>query len=230
MELFYATNRNHEGADRWNPSGYGSKFSDDGMENLRFGKVVFDADEARIYDYLNITGNYGKGNGIELADYFSELAATAVITPFQETIPDPQIAEVHQPGTVLGSNAMFSEIKALMEHKTDVILFIHGFNVSWVQAVGSALALQEMLNASAAKDPQQDVMVVLFTWPSDGLALPFVSYKSDRSDAKGSSGAFGRGVLKLRDFLQEFCKITQNPCGQNIHLLCHSMGNYVLQE
>jgi len=41
----------------------------------------------------------------------------------------------------------------------------------------------------------------LFTWPSDGQALPYVSYKSDRSDAKGSGYAIGRGFLKLRDFL-----------------------------
>lgn len=231
MELFFATNRNHEGADRWNPTGYGSKFSDDGMENLRFGKVVVDADTAKVADCLNTTGKYGTGNGIELADYLSGLVAMAVITPFPETIPDPKISEIHQPGTVvLGSKAMFAEIKSLMENKTDVILYIHGFNVTWGEAVGSALALQEMLNASAEKDPKQDVLVVLLTWPSDGQALPFVSYKSDRSDAKGSSGAIGRGLLKLRDFLQEFCKKTQNPCGQNIHLLCHSMGNYVLQE
>ena len=108
MELFYATNRNHEGADRWNPTGYGSKFSDDGMENLRFGKVVFDADEMKINNCLNITGKYGKGNGIELADYFSELAATAVITPFPEIIPDPQIAEVHQWFDTLSSKSAFA--------------------------------------------------------------------------------------------------------------------------
>lgn len=230
MELFYAANRNHLGDDRWHPTGYGSKFSDDGMENLRFGKVELSADSGKIDAYLQLSGTYGTGNGVELADYLSDLAATAVITPFPESIPDPQVAEVHQSGTVLGSNTMFAEIKAIMEKKTDVYLYIHGFNVSWDQAVGSALALQEMLNASAEKDPAQDVMVVLFTWPSDGKALPFVSYKSDRGDAKGSSGAFGRGFLKLRDFLQKFCKVTQNPCGQNIHLLCHSMGNYVLQE
>lgn len=87
-----------------------------------------------------------------------------------------------------------------------------------------------MLNACRLKDSTQNVLVFLFTWPSDGQALPFVSYKSDRSKAKGASGAFGRGLLKLRDFLFEICKVTCNPCGQNIHLLCHSMGNYLLQE
>ncbi|MBL7995151.1 hypothetical protein JNM05_07235, partial [bacterium] len=44
--LYYATNRKHEG-NRWKPTGYGTKFSDDGLENLRFGKVTVNADEAK---------------------------------------------------------------------------------------------------------------------------------------------------------------------------------------
>lgn len=229
MTLFYATNRNHEG-ERWNPSGYGASFSADGMENLRFGKISLAADELEIDKHINTCGIFGQGQGIDLANYLAGQAEQATITPYSESIPDKKIAEVHQPETVLGSKAMFDEIKGAMEGKSDVLLYIHGFNVSWNEAVGSALALQEMLNNCKEKDGNQSVLVVLFTWPSDGQALPFVSYKSDRSEAKGSSGAFGRGLLKLRDFLFEICKVTSNPCGRNIHLLCHSMGNYLLQE
>lgn len=32
---YYATNRKHKGS-RWQPDGHGKKFSDAGMENLRF--------------------------------------------------------------------------------------------------------------------------------------------------------------------------------------------------
>jgi len=74
------------------------------------------------------------------------------------------------------------------------------------------------------------VAVVLFSWPSDGQAIPFVSYKSDRTEAAASGSAFARGILKLRDYLMEVCKRGVNPCGQDIHLLCHSMGNFVLQN
>lgn len=229
LSLFYATNRNHVG-DQWQPAGYGPAFSADGMENLRFGKLTMPVDERRLAKCCTMSGRYGEGNGLELAAYLAKQAAQLRITPYTEKIPDHTIAEVHQTGTVLGSRAMFAEIKTAMECKTDILIYIHGFNVSWRDAVCSALALQQMLNASNVKDGTQAVLVVLFTWPSDGQALPFVSYKSDRSEAKGSSGAFGRGILKLRDFLFEICKVTGNPCGQNIHLLCHSMGNYLLQE
>ena len=104
--------------------------------------------------------------------------------------------------------------------------------------------------------------MVLFTWPSNGKALPCVSYKSDRADARSAAGAVGRAMLKLRDFLHQLgrevriAKVTERQtrdqlrkqgvtresevtravaqaeatelCGQKIHLLAHSMGNFVL--
>jgi esterase/lipase superfamily enzyme len=76
-------------------------------------------------------------------------------------------------------------------------------------------------------------MVVPFTWPSDGSKLPW-AYKNDRDDAVDSGKAFGRGVLKLRDFLSDLMKKAKKGedqlCKQEIHLICHSMGNYVLQN
>jgi esterase/lipase superfamily enzyme len=66
------------------------------------------------------------------------------------------------------------------------------------------------------------------------MALPWVSYKSDRSEARGSGAAFGRALLKTRDFLTTIRdrakKSGHKLCGQDIHLLCHSMGNYLLEE
>ena len=94
--------------------------------------------------------------------------------------------------------------------------------------MGSALALQESLNQSNEDYPTQDVLVVLFSWPSDGKALPFVSYSSDRGESRGSGAAMGRGLLKLRDFVGSIP--ARAACHQNIHLACHSMGNYVLQN
>jgi esterase/lipase superfamily enzyme len=232
LQLFYATNRNHLGGDRWHPKGYGTRFSEDGIENLRFGNLELTVEESLIEGYVGKTEGYGKGDGIGLSEELAGLVeeGTASITAYEEAIPDQCVREIDQKGIVLGSRAMFSDIREAMLTSTDVVVYIHGFNVSWSEAVGSALALQEMLNASDRKDGGQKVMVVLFTWPSDGMALPFVSYKSDRTEAKASGYAFGRALLKLRDFLHEVCKRNGNRCEQDIHLLCHSMGNYVLQS
>lgn len=231
LALFYATNRKHEGKNRWRPDGYGSQFSDDGSENLRFGKLTLEGDENKIEQYLNAPVGDGAGKGDDLAGYLASRAGSARIQAYREKI-DPEFADIHQPDKKLGSIAMFDELARGMRKQTDVLVYIHGFNVSWTDAVGAALSLQEMLNNSAERDSTQSVLVVLFTWPSDGTALPFVSYKSDRTDAKASGYAVGRGFLKLRDYLAMLRDRTNGGealCDQDIHLLCHSMGNYVLQ-
>ena len=60
--------------------------------------------------------------------------------------------------------------------------------------------------------------------------LPFLAYKSDRADARSSAGAFARGLMKLGDFLEGVRRDEANPCKASIHLMCHSMGNYVLRN
>lgn len=233
-ELYFATNRNHIGADRWHPQSYGKKFSDDGMENLRFGVVTVNADEAELEKHLNAdVKDCGTGDGEALSNYLKTCAESAKIEAYQESIAK-DIAETAQPNAKLGSKAMFADLQASMENSSDVLIYIHGFNVSWYDAVGAALALQLMLQNSPSRDPEQNVLVVLFTWPSDGLALPWVAYKSDRSEATGSGAAVGRAFLKARDFLADLRDRAKNAgrqlCSQDIHLLCHSMGNFLLQH
>ena len=233
LKLFYATNRNHIGP-RWQPTSYGRKFSQDGMENLRFGVVEVTADDATLQEHLGRPmPDCGSGDGEALGAYLAKCAESATINAYEESI-NKGISEQAQDNVKLGSLAMFADVMAVMRQSSDVLIYIHGFNVSWFAAVGSALALQLMLQRSPTADPQQSVVVVLFTWPSDGLALPWVSYKSDRSEAQGSGAAVGRAFLKARDFLADLRdrarKGGQELCGQDIHLLCHSMGNYLLQN
>jgi esterase/lipase superfamily enzyme len=234
LTLFYATNRCHLGKDRWHPDGYGTKFSDDGAENLRFGKLTLSADEKKMEPFLSKDVGFGRGDGEGLAGYFNKLVSGAVIGAYEEKI-NPELSEKLQKTAKLGSLAMFSDLQDAMLKSCDVLIYIHGFNVSWADAVSSALALQEMLNHPESTEPAQQVLVVLFTWPSDGLALPFVSYKSDRTEASAAGCAVGRGFLKLRDFLHSLQAESRKKggaqvCEQDIHLLCHSMGNYVLQN
>ncbi len=224
MELFYATNRKHKG-DRWRPSAYGPDFSNDGAENLRFGRLTVEADEARVKQFLE--KKHGDGEG--LAHYLSGQAKRANIQAYSERIKS-KIPDHHQADAVYGSLAMFKDLKAIMQDGCDMLSYIHGFNVAWNKAVGAALALQSMLNRRETQSQENRVQVELFSWPSDGMALPFVSYKSDRTDAKASGYAVGRAVLKLRDFLRSAASSEDGICGSDMHLLCHSMGNFVLQN
>jgi esterase/lipase superfamily enzyme len=233
LSLFYATNRAHEGKDQWRPTGYGAKFSTDGMENLRFGRVSLQVDEAEVTRcFAKDLGKMGHGDGERLAAYLTRQAEKAEIRAYRESI-NRKVADKAQPNVKLGSLGMFADVQALMMRKTDVLIYIHGFNVSWQEAVGSAAALELMLNRSASADSEQSLAVVLFTWPSDGMAMPFASYKSDRTEGAGSGYAVGRALLKARDYLaslRDRARTGVPLCGQDIHLLCHSMGNYVLQN
>ena len=234
LKLYYATNRNHKGDDRWSPDSYGKKFSNDGMENLRFGYVTVKANDKKLSKYLKADmKECGYGDGEGLSKHLSECATkSAKIKAYNEDI-NKKIVEADQKKIKLGSAGVFSDLQSLMLATSDVLVYIHGFNVSWNDAVGSALSLQIMLQ-NKSKDKKQNVVVILFTWPSDGMALPLVSYKSDRSEARGSGAAVGRALLKTRDFLIKLRHTAGNkkgrPCNQDIHLLCHSMGNYLLQE
>lgn len=265
--VYFATNRAHEGEDRFRPTGYGKRFSSDGMENLRFGHVSFEADDAEVQRLLAADkAHTGAGDGEALQDYFSQCVAQSQrIEAYVESIPSGSVSEKAQADVKLGSAAMFDELRQDMAAGRDMLVFIHGYNVSWAEAVGSAAALEAMLNNPAAggSGPLQPLRVVLFTWPSNGQALPFVSYKSDRSDAVASGGAVGRALLKMRDFLHglgrerrlgavEMARERERLaaqglrdseldravaqfeatqlCGQKLHLLAHSMGNYVLQN
>lgn len=227
--LYYATNRGHIGSNRWAPDGYGPKPSNDGSENLRFGRADLEIDVSTVAKFLGKDCGFGQGDGDGLTGYFKDRIADLKIEAFEETLDDNRPDE-KQAAKRFGSTRTFNELRQRMEKSHDVLIFIHGFNVSWEDAVASALALQESLNAGAS---DKGVLVVLFSWPSDGLALPYVSYKSDRSDAELSGYAFGRGMLKLRDFLAKLRTRDSRgnvACGQELHLLCHSMGNYVLQN
>ena len=120
-----------------------------------------------------------------------------------------------------------------MMKSSDVMIYMHGYNVDWYAALGGAIAMEQMLNRGK-KPSEKKITVVLFSWPSNGSMMPFAAYKSDRTDARDSGKAIGRALLKLNDFLGTLRIDAKNKkeelCLQDLHLCCHSMGNYVLQK
>jgi len=177
----------------------------------------------------------GTGDGERLAGKLVRAAKAARHTAFEEDLGKVG----SEKSAKLGSKKSFDDLKDAMTAGSDVLIYIHGFNVDWHEAVASAAALELMLNKDIEDDPAKPVRVVLFSWPSDGTAIPWASYKSDRTDAAGSGNAVGRAFLKLRDYLADLRdrpwvngkRAKPGPvCGSKMHLLCHSMGNYVLQN
>ena len=128
-----------------------------------------------------------------------------------------------------GGGRFLDDLRKEMLGGRDTLVFIHGFNVTFDGAIeaGARLARDVRIQAGAT-DNGRPVNVVVFSWPSDGEAVPYMSYYSDREDARASGPALARAYLKLRDFLERLK--TQDRCERSIHLMAHSMGAYVLRQ
>ena len=98
-----------------------------------------------------------------------------------------------------------------------VIIYFHGFDVSFESALCNVYKLQKRLNEN---DYFPDIVV--FSFPSNGK-LNAEDYLLDQDDAKKS----GQAVSFLLNYLEE-----NNICGGKpvINLILHSMGNFVLQH
>lgn len=136
--LYFATNRRHKGNNRWEPTGYGPDFSSDGRENLRFGKLTIEVEEQKVQNFKTKKIGFGKGDGEELAQYFLEQINTVKIKAFKENL-DKNKQDFEQDPKSFGSKAAFNELRKKMAESNDVLVLIHGFNVSWEEAVATAL-------------------------------------------------------------------------------------------
>lgn len=123
-----------------------------------------------------------------------------------------------------GSERFLDDLRALMKGGvSDTLVFIHGFNVTFTGALEAGARLADSMVIDGRR-----VNLVVFSWPSDGQAVPLMSYYSDREDARASGPALARAYLKLRDYLVKLD--AEEYCQRRLHLLAHSMGNYVLRQ
>ncbi len=154
--------------------------------------------------------------------------ATSKVYPAPEVIPGVTTGDA-EAERLLGSQAVFEELrkKLLAAGKArggvDLILLIHGYASSFNNALERAA---EIKRAYATR--QRAVEVAVFSWPSDGSLTPLIAYKSDRDDARNSAKAVARALLFFLDYLNRIA--TKDLCNARLHLLAHSMGNYVLRN
>ena len=125
----------------------------------------------------------------------------------------------------------------------DTVLFIHGFNYTFKEALIDTARLKRRY-----EDQDRTFTFFVFSWPSDGSLLPFIAYANDRIDARASGPALGRGLLKLTAFIQQLSDelgprvrsdLGRDPvlaserarlCRGRLHLMAHSMGAYALRH
>ncbi|KAK0340480.1 hypothetical protein LTR94_030329, partial [Friedmanniomyces endolithicus] len=133
---------------------------------------------------------------------------------------------LNQPDVTKTGGGMFMEDlrkRMAQSPRCDTLVFIHGFKVSFTGALTSAALLAQGLGQE-----RRAMNVVVFSWPSDGAAVPWMSYYSDREDARASGPSIARAFLKFKDFV--LALPSHDYCERRVHLLVHSMGAYVLRQ
>lgn len=101
--------------------------------------------------------------------------------------------------------------QAVSQSSGDALVFIHGFNVRFVDAARRT--------AQMTHDLQFQGVPIMYTWPSRG-ELSKDAYRADQLAADAS-------VKNLERFL---VSLAATPGIKNIHIIAHSMGNRLLAE
>jgi esterase/lipase superfamily enzyme len=118
---------------------------------------------------------------------------------------------------------------ALANSTRDLLVFIHGFDNAFKDAITRAAFNREYLAQSGLPAANMDVLA--FTWPSSGLLIaappdfPDAAYRADQARASESG-------YQLAHFLNELSSLFTgfDPAGnRRVILLAHSMGNWALQ-
>jgi len=110
---------------------------------------------------------------------------------------------------------------------TDLLVFIHGFDNTFSDAVSRAAFNREWLAASGL--PATNTTVVAFSWPSSGRIVGFPvladPYLADQHMARSSGLALMSFLANLEPII-----VAARARGSRVTLLAHSMGNLALQS
>ncbi|MCG8358674.1 MAG: alpha/beta hydrolase [Kiloniellales bacterium] len=172
----------------------------------------------------DLTGiRFGTANvpGKDLVRINDDEALTALGKKIRVAVEPEDLDPGEGAAPLLGSTAVFQKIRADMQQGRDLLFLVHGYDYTFRQAVARAAQISQWYG----KD--RPLSVLLYTWPSLGAGVSPFSYKDERQRAKASGPALGRILLKAADFIRNMRR--EGPCLQRIHLMAHSMGNWVLR-
>lgn len=125
-----------------------------------------------------------------------------------------------------GSFNVFGKLQESMKgQQRDTIILVHGYNVTFSEALSDSAKFIDC--CKTASDNSYEPNIIVYSWPSDGKLLKYVS---DRRDAALSAIGLARAFLKYYNFLLQQRQSSSPMCKRKVHLICHSMGNYLLRN
>ncbi|MDF2157725.1 alpha/beta hydrolase [Algoriphagus sp. CAU 1675] len=186
---------------------------EEARHNLRYGTVSFDPKKARKLKDFKI-------------NIFSEVAEATL----EKYADDKEVNKSVFPSTKVFEELYNSGVKQRKNKEgviiqEDILVFVHGFKSD----LETALQTLAELNKKYVEPEHSTIKhIVLFTWPAKKKLL---KYRSDAYDAMQSGFALARSMASLREFFKKkFVQERKPMCNQKIHLMCHSMGNRVLEN
>lgn len=179
---------------------------EEARHNLRYGTVSFNPEKVK-----------------KLSDFDIKILPDVETETLEKYADGQSVNKKVFPSTQIFEELYKNGIKA--KEKEDILVFVHGFRNDLETAL---VALGELHKKYVEPINSPIQKIVLFTWPAKKKML---KYRSDAYDAEQSGFALARSMGSLREFFrQKFVAEKKPGCNQNIHLLCHSMGNRVLQS
>ena len=180
---------------------FGERFHDDGPMFFRVGSAAVD----------KVSNDPDDGYQVKSVTVF----------------PEKLGADDQEVKKLLGSSKLLADLrKAMTKDKRDVVVLIHGFANTFVNSLqrGAQIKQAYLIDPGDGSAPYEPYVVV-FSWPSNGRTIPPWEYHSDRDDAVASGVAMARFMMRVLDFLSD-----QGVCGQRVHLVAHSMGNWAFRH
>lgn len=180
-----------------------------------------------------VKGRRIKKNGKERAQPVFRVARFDERERHYELLPDAFRKEtaddLRSKGARLGSACMFHDLHGAMlgerEERADVLFFIHGFNYKLDDSLEEIDRLLDVYVRPAGSTIKH---LVYFSWPSVGR---ITAYRDDQEDAIATGLVLGRLFRTITDYLRHtIAGQTSQRCNHRIHLMCHSMGNQVLEH
>lgn len=200
-------------------------------------------------EYINESGNEFAGHNLRFGELYFDPGQriTDVTGDHYHLYPDPPAEEMppqdladantgftyeHVSHYQFGSTVLFEALNRNGAEAHDdprhILVYIHGYKCDLKTAFESVRNLHNLYVAN----PESPVdTIVLFTWPAKEKLL---EYRDDAQDAINSGYALARTLKKLQRFFRQIALQMRNReespfCHQKIHLMCHSMGNRVLE-
>lgn len=226
-DIFFATNRDVKFETSRNGKNFGNRFHEKGPQVFRLGAAE-----------VTLSGN----------DPFDDDKWSVGRTDLVSENVDKQNRQVK-----LGSAKLFEDLRRILKKKKnmDVVIYIHGFANDFPNTAKRTAALEQIYNDELARQGGTNgkrVMVLAFSWPSNGKVFGSYNYHSDRDDASLSGVAMARTLMRLVEFLMDLRKRDRKTlvkaqqrgevpedkdleqCNRCIHVVAHSMGNWALRH